>query len=118
MKSQNNHWTKTELEIYILLLCAGADSVETKEEVDLIRSRFDTKTFESIHHEFKKDTEDEGLNKIEENIRFHEYSHKELSEIWSEMKKVFYSDKRYGTCSAQDNLLRFHIFGIGLYSSR
>ena len=95
MKNQKNDWTKKELEIYILLLCANADSVQTKEEIDLIRSKFDSKTFETIYNEFSNDTEDEGFHKIEENIRFHEYSHKELSEIRSEMKSVFYSDNKY-----------------------
>lgn len=95
MKNQNNNWTKTDLEIYILLLCANADAIETKEEIDLIKSNFDAETFERIYNEFSKHTEEESFHKIEENIRYHEYSHKELSEIRSEMKKVFYSDKRY-----------------------
>ena len=95
MESQTSHWTKTELEIYILLLCANADSVETEEEIEIIRSKFDAETFERIYEEFSNDTEDEGLNKIEQDICRHEYSHKELLDIKLEMKNVFYTDKRY-----------------------
>lgn len=95
MESQTSHWTKTELEIYILLLCANADSVVTKEEIDAIKSKFEPEKFENIYSEFSSDTEEEGLRKIEGNICLHEYSYKELSEIKSEMKNIFLSDNKF-----------------------
>ena len=95
MESQTRQWTKDELEIYILLLCANADSVITQEEVDSIGAKFNSATFDKIYEEFKDDSEDDGLKKIEHNICHHEYSHKELSEIRSDMKTIFYADNRY-----------------------
>ena len=40
MKSKHNIWAKEELQIYILLLCANADS----DEINLIKSKTDTKS--------------------------------------------------------------------------
>lgn len=95
MESQTRQWTKDELEIYILLLCANADSVITEEEMEAIRSKFNPATFENIYKEFQHDSEDEGLKKIENNICYHEYSHKELSEMKVEMQNIFHADNRY-----------------------
>lgn len=104
MESQNSHWSKIELEIYILLLCANTDAVETEEELNAIKEKFDQSTFDNVYREFKNDSEEEGLKKIESNIGFHEYSFKELCEIRSDMKKVFYSDKKYNL--AEQNMER------------
>ena len=96
MKNDKVDWTKPELEAYILLLCANADSKETKEEVELIRSQAENESFEKIYSEFSGDTEEESLEKIESCVACHEYSHKELSEIRQRMKKVFFADQKYG----------------------
>lgn len=95
MASQTDQWTKKELEIYILLLCANADSVQTEEEIKTIKQKYDEATFENIYREFLNDSEEEALQKIEDNICYHEYSFKELSGIRNEMKRIFYSDNKY-----------------------
>lgn len=94
MKSENNYWTKEELQIYILLLCANADSDETKDELDLIKSKTDTKTFVKIHEEFSKDSEDECLEKIDDAIHNHDYSQKELTNFHKEIQSIFFSDNK------------------------
>ena len=48
MKSEQQNWTKTELQIYILMLCANADSNVTEEELNLIKSKTDRETFEKM----------------------------------------------------------------------
>lgn len=90
-----NTWTKKELQTYILLLCANADSNETEEEINLIKNKTDIETFEKIHKEFSKDTEEVRFEKIEENIHLHEYSTMELSEFRKEMYEIFLADKKY-----------------------
>ncbi|MFC4720856.1 hypothetical protein ACFO5O_00875 [Geojedonia litorea] len=87
-----NEWTKTELQTYILLLCANADSVETSEEIDLIKSKVDKSTFDKIYAEFSQDSEDESLDKINEAIHLHEYSNIELAQFRKEMYEIFFSD--------------------------
>ena len=96
MKSKNNYWTKEELQIYILLLCANADSDETKDELNLIKSKTDTKTFAKIYEEFSKDSEDESLEKIDDAVHNHVYSQKELSKFNKEIQTIFFSDNKLG----------------------
>lgn len=96
MKNEKKTWSKPELEIYVLLLCANADKTESKEEIDLIRSQVDLACFEKIYAEFSGDNEEESLKKIQICVASHEYSHKELCELQTKMKKVFLKDKRYG----------------------
>lgn len=87
-----NKWTKTELQTYILLLCANADSVETDEEINLIKSKVDEETFKKIYEEFGKDSEDERFEKIDDNIHLHQYTNMELAQFRREMYEIFYSD--------------------------
>ena len=95
MSSEQQHWTKEELQIYILLLCANADSNETEEEITLIKSKTNQETFEKMYQEFSGDTEEESLEKIQDNLVNHEYSHKEIAELRREMFEVFFSDKKF-----------------------
>lgn len=96
MKNDKISWSKPELEIYVLLLCANADAKQSEEEINLIRSTVNQECFDRIYDEFSGDSEEESLKKIESCVACHEYSHKELSEIQQRMKKVFLTDKRYG----------------------
>ena len=106
MASSQNHWTKEELYTYILLLCANADSKESSEELDLIKSKSNSETFEKIYKEFSGDTEDEALEKIDENIHFHDFSSQELSQMKADMRAVFMSDKKYSMLEENlDNIL-------------
>ena len=94
MTSNNSSWNKDEFKIYLLLLCAHADSEESKEEIAFIKSKTKMETFDKVYKEFKNDTQDQGLDKIEENIHAHQYSHLELTELKKEMNEVFFSDKK------------------------
>lgn len=95
MNSTRTNWTKTELQIYILLLCANADSVQTEEEINLIKSKVDDDTFNKIFKEFSEDSEDDSLEKIEKNVATQEFSHKELVCFQREMHEVFFTDKNF-----------------------
>ena len=92
MSTKAKNWTKTELQVYILLLCANADTNETKEELEMIRSKVDMDTFEKMEGIFRADSEEKRLKKIDRNIHQHHYSAKELSAFKREMYKVFFSD--------------------------
>ena len=92
MNDNAKKWTKKEIQIYILILCANADSTESEEEINLIKSKVDTTTFENIRNEFNNDSEDERLQKIEDSVSVHEFSTMELGEIRREMYSIFFSD--------------------------
>jgi disulfide oxidoreductase YuzD len=95
MSNQIKSWSKAEMQVYILLLCANADSKQTQEELEVIKAKTDADTFEKMYTEFSEDTEEVSLQKIQENLVNHEYSHKELVELRKEMFEVFFSDKKF-----------------------
>ncbi|MFK7781442.1 hypothetical protein [Psychroserpens sp.] len=95
MTSKENHWTKLELQIYILLLCANADSEETELEIEMIKSKVDSETFNKIYKEFKNDSEDEQFEKIGDTIHQHEYNNMELSKFRQEVHEIFFSDEKF-----------------------
>ncbi|PNQ75291.1 hypothetical protein C1T31_03930 [Hanstruepera neustonica] len=87
-----NKFSKTELQIYILLLCANADSVETEDEINLIKSKVDEETFNKIYKVFSNDNDDERLEKIDDNIHHHEFTNMELAQLRREIYEIFFSD--------------------------
>lgn len=95
MKNLYPEWSKNELKIYILLLCANADKIETEEEIDFIKSKSDKETFDKLYKEFSKDDEDASIEKIQANIAQHEYSNMELSNLKKEIHEIFFSDKKF-----------------------
>lgn len=97
MGNSSKNWTKHELKIYILLLCAQADTVQTQDEIDLIKAKSDKDTFTAIYQEFKQDDEDTSLQKIETAVSKLQFSHMELSELKKEIHVLFTSDKKFST---------------------
>ena len=95
MKNESKYWSKEELKIYILLLCAKADSIESDVEINMIKSKIDSKTFDRLYKEFSCDDEDLCLDKIQSAIAKHEYSNKELKGLRKEIHELFLSDKKY-----------------------
>lgn len=88
-------WSKAELQVYILLLCANADADLQEQELNVIRSKVDADCFERIYEEFLKDSEEVSFSKLERNIALHEYSWRELNQLKLDMKAVFASDRKY-----------------------
>tara|TARA_R100000306_G_scaffold889_2_gene2391 strand:+ start:43394 stop:43828 length:435 start_codon:yes stop_codon:yes gene_type:complete len=87
-------WSKAELKIYILLLCAKADKVEDKEELTLIKSKTSAETFDKIYKEFCRHDEDESLEKIQDAIAYLDYSNQELATLKMEIQQVFATDSK------------------------
>ena len=95
MTSKTNHWTKTELKIYILLLCADADAQITEDEIEIIKSKVDSETFENIRKEFNGDAEEERFEKIDDNIQRHDFNNMELAKFRKEIQEIFFSDGKF-----------------------
>jgi hypothetical protein len=95
MKNELSKWSKAELKIYILLLCAKIDQEETEEELAFIKTKTDEDTFNRIYNEFSCDEEDGCFEKIEDAINHHHYSPKELNDLKKEILDVFHSDKNF-----------------------
>ncbi|MCM8568862.1 hypothetical protein NE848_05695 [Gramella jeungdoensis] len=97
MNAEKEPWTKIELQIYILLLCANADSVETPKELRVISTHVDEKSFDKIYNEFSKDSEKERLEKIQDAIAVNNFSRKELMDLKRKMHKIFFSDRHFSS---------------------
>tara|TARA_R110002049_G_scaffold239565_1_gene412866 strand:+ start:1104 stop:1439 length:336 start_codon:yes stop_codon:yes gene_type:complete len=92
MKTKKPNWSKTELQVYILLLCANADKKETEEELDMILNKVPKKTFAKMYKKFHKHTEKKRLKKVDKVVENHEYSEMELAAFRREMYEIFFSD--------------------------
>jgi hypothetical protein len=92
MTTTSNNWTKTELQTYILLLCANADNEETQEEITMIKSKVPIETFDKMYKEFSGDSEKKRLKKIDQNVHLHNYTNMELIDFRREIYEVFFSD--------------------------
>ncbi len=95
MKNNHNNWSKEELKIYIMLLCAKADGEETPEEIELIKSKTSQEIFDKIYAEFKGDKEKKSLKKIRTAIGDNHYDVPELIELRKELFKVYMADSEF-----------------------
>ena len=95
MKSNTKKWTKEELQIYILLLCANADKEETQEELEMIKSKVPEETFNKIYKEFSSHSNKKRLKKVDRNIHEHTYSALELVAFRKEVFEIFISDNKF-----------------------
>ncbi|ASV31815.1 hypothetical protein [Maribacter cobaltidurans] len=95
MHNSSKNWSKEQLKVYLLLLSAQADFVQTKKEIDLIKSKTDKTTFDAIFEEFKNDHQDTSLQKIENAVAKLKFSHMELTDLREEINEVFHSDKKF-----------------------
>ena len=95
MSNSSKNWSKNELKVYLLLLCAQADSELTQIEIDMIKQKTDSATFASLYKEFIKDDEDTSFEKIEASIGVLEFSQMELSDLKKELYELFRSDKKF-----------------------
>ena len=93
MDSLSNHWTKEELKIYVLLLCADADTIKSEGEISLIQSKTDSETYERMFEEFSNDSDEESLEKIDDAIQWLEYTEMELADFRKEIYHLFLTDK-------------------------
>ena len=95
MNKKAKNWTKTELQIYILLLCANADKEETEEELEMILAKVSKKIFGKIYIEFHNDSQKKRLKKVDKNVHQHAYTTMELIEFRKDVYEVFFSDDNF-----------------------
>lgn len=95
MKKNQLILSKEELEIYILLLCANADSMITEEELNFIKTKVNQASINKIYNEFSQHTEDEGLDIIECSLHEHEYGTLEITEMKNKIRALFFVDSNF-----------------------
>ena len=95
MTNKMTNWTKEEIKTYILLLCARADSVESEDELNLIKSKTTPEIYNKMYSEFCEDDEDICFQKLEDSISQLDFSTMELAAFRREIHDVFMADKKF-----------------------
>lgn len=88
-------WKKEELKTYILIFSMNADFVETKEEVELIKSKTSESIFEAMYNEFQNDNDYESIQKIQNTVERLEYTQEQIQALFEEIKTLFKADGSY-----------------------
>ena len=86
------NWTREELKAYILLYCANANFIETKEEKDFIKEKVGKEKYKKIHKEFEGDNDYQQIQKIQHTVDRFDYSKQEISILFENIKKMFLAD--------------------------
>ncbi|CAM3429447.1 hypothetical protein [Aequorivita lipolytica] len=92
MEEFRTDWSREELKAYILLYCANANFVETKEEKDFILSKVGEEKYQKIHKEFDDDNDYQQIQKIQHTVQRFEYSKDEIDRLFNNIKKMFLAD--------------------------
>ncbi len=92
MEEFTTNWTHDELKAYMLLYCAHADFIVTREEKEYIKSKVGEEEYQKIHKEFEEDNDYQQIQKIHSTIERLEYSKEEIDDAFQSIKKLFLSD--------------------------
>jgi len=90
-------WTHQELKAYMLLYCANADLVVSKEEKEFIKSKVSKEEYRKIHRDIEKDNDYQQIQKINAAIERFDYSKEEIDEAFQSIKDLFLSDGELDT---------------------
>jgi hypothetical protein len=89
-------WTKEEFQLYLFVYCVNADYKETKEELELVKSKIgDSTMYAKMRKEFEKDNDYISIQKIIKYIEMHNYVKGDADSLFAEMKEIFLSDGTY-----------------------
>jgi uncharacterized protein YlbG (UPF0298 family) len=92
MSDSSNHWSKNDLQAYLLLYCANADFIGKEEEMELIKSKVSSSDYKSISKEFNNDNDYQSIQKIQDAVRRLNLSETEIDGLIAETKDLFLSD--------------------------
>ena len=95
MSSSNTNWSKNELRAYLLLYCANANFVKTKEETEQIKSKIDKDLYKLINKEFEGDNDYQSIQKIQSTIKRLEYDSEQIEVLIEDIKGLFLADGNY-----------------------
>ncbi len=92
MEEFKTNWTREELKAYILLYCANANFIETKEEKEYIKSKVGEEKYRKVHKEFDNDNDYQRIQKIQSTVVHFNYSKHEIDRLFENIKKMFLTD--------------------------
>lgn len=92
MEDFTTDWTHEELKGYMLLYCAHANFIVSKEEKEYIKSKVGEEKYKKIRDEFEEDNDYQQIQKINSTIERLQYSKEEIDEAFQSIKSLFLSD--------------------------
>ncbi|MRT17260.1 hypothetical protein F3C99_09845 [Vitellibacter sp. q18] len=92
MEEFTTDWSREELKAYILLYCANANFIETKEEKEFIKSKVGEEKYKKVHKEFDRDNDYQRIQKIQHTVERFNYSKHEIDRLFENIKKMFLTD--------------------------
>ena len=92
MEEFKTDWSREELKAYILLYCANANFIETKEEKEFIKSKVGEEKYKKVHKEFDRDNDYQRIQKIQHTVERFNYSKHEIDRLFENIKKMFLTD--------------------------
>ncbi|GAL01911.1 hypothetical protein JCM19314_1584 [Nonlabens ulvanivorans] len=95
METNHLNWNKNEFQTYLLLYCASADLSQGAEELHFIKEHVEKSDFRTIHKVFNNDTDYQSLKRVQEYVKHHNLSSKELTDTFKEVKILFKIDGEY-----------------------
>ena len=95
MSNSSQHWSRNDLQAYLLLYCANADFSENEEELEIIKSKVSSSDFKAISKEFDKDNDYQGIQKIQVAVRRINLSEGQIDDLINETKTLFLSDGEF-----------------------
>ncbi len=106
MSTMNTNWSREELRAYLLLYCANANFVETKEETEQIKSKIEKGIYKAINKEFEADNDYQSIQKIDAAIKRLNYDQAQKNTLIDEIKGLFMADGNY------DQMEKILFFGL------
>lgn len=92
MSDSSNHWSKNDLQAYLLLYCANADFLVNEEEIEIIKSKVNSSDYKVISKEFNDDNDYQSIQKIQDAIKRLDLSEHQVDDLISETKALFLAD--------------------------
>ena len=88
-------WTKDEFLAYLIIYAAQINQIETEEEKEFIKSRFDSKTLKKIYKEINSDNDYQRIQKVMVYTYQNNYLSQDLDDLLHEIKELLLCDGRF-----------------------
>ena len=88
-------WTKDEFMAYLLIYVAQINQIETKEEKELITSRFNNQILKTIYKEINADNDYQRIQKVMVYTYQNNYTSQDLDNLLKEIKELLLCDGQF-----------------------
>ena len=94
-------WSKEEFKLYLLIYAAQANLVESDEELDFIKSKFNSQAIDKIYQKVKKLNDFHRCQIIIDFIEKNNFTKGELDGLLVEVEEIFKSDGQFDIMEQQ-----------------